>query len=131
MENQNNNSSCSKIEKNNLSTNYIMTSRKSILERNNKNNNRRSKAPKKMHVKILLYYIMINENKKEYFKNYRLKNREKINEYQRQQYYIRKNKKKEINDNIKKDVEKLKKNFRLLHGYSEHDDINILIIATR
>ena len=36
MENQNNNSARSKIEKNNLSTNYIMTSRKSILGRNNK-----------------------------------------------------------------------------------------------
>ena len=77
---------------------------------------------------MLLYYIMINENKKEYFKNYRLKNREKINEYQRQQYYAKKNKTKEINENIKKDVEKLKENFRLLHGYSKNDDIDIIII---
>ena len=35
MENQNNNLGL--VSKNNLSTNYIMTSRKSILERNNKN----------------------------------------------------------------------------------------------
>ena len=32
------------------------------------------------------------ENKKEYFNNYRLKNREKINEYQRHQYHAKKNK---------------------------------------
>ena len=37
MDSKNNNSVRSKIEKNNLSTNYIMTQRKSILERNNKN----------------------------------------------------------------------------------------------
>ena len=42
MENSKNNIPKSK---NNLSANYIMTSRKSILDRNNKNNNRRSKAP--------------------------------------------------------------------------------------
>ena len=81
---------------------------------------------------MFIYYIMIKEkiteNKKEYYKNYRLKNREKINEYQRQQYYVKKNKNKEINDNIKKDVEKLKENFRLLHGYSENDDIDIIVI---
>ena len=66
MENQNNNSSRSKIEKNNLSTNYIMTSRKSILEINNKNNNRRSKAPKKM----LVARSIPKNNKKitDYFK---------------------------------------------------------------
>ena len=83
---------------------------------------------------MFIYYIMIKkitENKKEYYKNYRLKNREKINEYQRQQYYVKKNKTKEINENIKKDGEKLKEKFRLLHGYNEHDDINILILATR
>ena len=81
---------------------------------------------------MFIYYIMIKkitENKKEYYKNYRLKNREKINEYQRQQYYAKKNKNKEIEDNIKKDVEKLKENFRLLHGYHEDSDINILIIV--
>ena len=44
----------------------------------------------------------ITENKKEYFKNYRLKNREKINEIQRKYYLEKKNKNKEINDNIKK-----------------------------
>ena len=44
---------------------------------------------------MLLYYIMITENKKEYFKNYRLKNRDKLNAYQRQKYYERKNKTKE------------------------------------
>ena len=34
------------------------------------------------------------ENKKEYLKNYRLKNKDKLNAYQRQQYYVKKNKKK-------------------------------------
>ena len=38
---------------------------------------------------MLLYYIMITENKKEYFKNYRLKNKDKLNAYQRQKYYER------------------------------------------
>ena len=80
---------------------------------------------------MLLYYIMITENKKEYFKNYRLKNREKINEIQRKYYYERKNKIKEKNEDIKKDIEKLKEKFRLL--YLDHEDvnINILIIVTR
>ena len=80
---------------------------------------------------MLLYYIMIKkitENKKGYYKNYRLKNREKINEIQRKYYLENKNKNKDINDNIKKDVEKLKENFRLLHGYSEHDDIDVIVI---
>ena len=80
---------------------------------------------------MLLYYIMIDENKKEYYKNYRLKNREKINEIQRKYYLEKKNKNKEINDNIKKDVEKLKENFLLLQGNQEYTDISILIIATR
>ena len=71
----------------------------------------------------------ITENKKEYYKNYRLKNREKINEIQRKYYLEKKNKNKEINDNIKKDVEKLKEGFRLLHGDQEYTDINILIIV--
>ena len=57
---------------------------------------------------------MITENKKEYFKNYRLKNRDKLNAYQRQKYYERKNKIKEKNEDIKKDIEKLKEKFRLL-----------------
>ena len=84
---------------------------------------------------MLVYYIMIKENitenKKEYYKNYRLKNRDKLNAYQRQKYYEWKNKTKEKNEDIKKDVEKLKEKFRLLHGYNKNDDINILIIATR
>ena len=80
---------------------------------------------------MLLYYIMITENKKEYFKNYRLKNRDKLNAYQRQKYYEWKNKTKEKNEDIKKDIEKLKEKFRLL--YVDHEDlnINILIIVTR
>ena len=84
---------------------------------------------------MLVYYIMIKEkiteNKKEHYKNYRLKNREKINEIQRQKYHERKNKTKEKNEDIKKDVEKLKEKFRLL--YVDHEDlnINILIIVTR
>ena len=73
---------------------------------------------------------MIIENKKEYFKNYRLKNRDKLNAYQRQKYYERKNKTKEINDDIKKDVEKLKEKIHLLDGYEECS-VNILIIVTR
>ena len=74
---------------------------------------------------------MITENKKEYYKNYRLKNRDKLNAYQRQKYYERKNKIKEKNEDIKKDIEKLKEKFRLL--YVDHEDlnINILIIVTR
>ena len=40
---------------------------------------------------MLLYYIMITENKKEYFKNYRLKNIEKLKEYQRKYYLERMN----------------------------------------
>ena len=36
--------------------------------------------------------LLLLENKKEYFKNYRFKNREKINEYQRHQYHPKKNK---------------------------------------
>ncbi len=85
--------------------------------------------------KMLVYYIMIKEkiteNKKEYYKNYRLKNRDKLNAYQRQKYYERKNKIKEKNEDIKKDIEKLKEKFRLL--YVDHEDlnINILIIVTR
>ena len=84
--------------------------------------------------KMLLYYIMITENKKEYFKNYRLKNIEKIKEYERKYYQAKKNNEinrmRKINENIKKDVEKLKEKLSLLHGYSEHN-INILIIITR
>ena len=74
---------------------------------------------------------MITENKKESIKNYRLKNRDKLNAYQRQKYHERKNKIKEKNEDIKKDIEKLKEKFRLL--YEDHEDlnINILIIVTR
>ena len=78
---------------------------------------------------MLLYYIMITENKKEYFKNYRLKNRDKLNAYQRQKYYERKNKIKEKNEDIKKDIEKLKEKFHLLYLDHEDLDINILIIV--
>ena len=79
---------------------------------------------------MFIYYIMIKitENKKEYFKNYRLKNREKINEYQRHQYHAKKNKINKIKNDIEIEVEKLKENFRLLHGDHEDSDINILII---
>ena len=79
---------------------------------------------------MLVYYIMITKNKKEYYKNYRLKNREKINEIQRKYYYERKNKTKEKNEDIKKDVEKLKEKIHLLDGYEECN-VNILIIITR
>ena len=71
----------------------------------------------------------ITENKKEYFKYYSLKNREKINEYQRHQYHAKKNKINKIKNDIKTDIEKLKENFRLLHGGQEDTDINILIIV--
>ena len=81
--------------------------------------------------KMLLYYIMLTENKKEYLKNYRLKNKDKLNEYQRKYYLKRKNKTKEKNEDIKRDIEKLKEKFCLL--YEDHEDlnINILIIVTR
>ena len=80
---------------------------------------------------MLLYYIMITENKKEYLKNYRLKNKDKLNEYQRKYYLEKKNKIKEKNEDIKKDIEKLKEKFRLL--YEDYEDVNIkiLIIVTR
>ena len=74
---------------------------------------------------------MITENKKEYFKNYRLKNIEKLKEYQRKYYLERKNKFKEINEDIKKDIEKLKEKFRLLYEDYEECNVNILIIVTR
>ena len=81
--------------------------------------------------KMLLYYIMITENKKEYFKNYRLKNKDKLNEYKRKYYLEKKNKTKEKNEDIKKDIEKLKEKFRLLYEDYEDVNINILIIVTR
>ena len=71
----------------------------------------------------------ITENKKEYYKNYRLKNREKINEYQRHHYHAKKIKINKIKIYIKTEVEKLKENFLLLHGDHEDSDINILIIV--
>ena len=80
---------------------------------------------------MLLYYIMITENKKEYFKNYRLKNKDKLNEYQRKYYLEKKNKTKEKNEDIKKDIEKLKEKFRLLYEDYEDVNINILIIVMR
>ena len=63
---------------------------------------------------MLLYYIMITENKKEYFKNYRLKNKDKLNEYKRKYYLEKKNKTKEKNEDIKKDIEKLKEKIPLV-----------------
>ena len=67
---------------------------------------------------MFVYHIMIKkitENKKEYFKNYRLKNREKINEYQRHQNHTKKNNEidriNKIENDIKIEVEKLKKIF--------------------
>ena len=84
---------------------------------------------------MLVYYIMIKEkiteNKKEYFKNYRLKNKDKLKAYQRQKYHERKNKIKEKNEDIKKDIEKLKEKFRLLYEDYEDVNINILIIVMR
>ena len=75
----------------------------------------------------------ITENKKEYYKNYRLKNREKLLEYQRHYYHTKKNNEidriRKIKNDIKIEVEKLKENFRLLHGDHEDSDINILIIV--
>ena len=69
--------------------------------------------------------------RREYLKNYRLKNKDKLKAYQRQKYHERKNKTKEKNEDIKKDIEKLKEKLRLL--YVDHEDlnINILIIVTR
>ena len=78
---------------------------------------------------MLLYYIMITENKKEYFKNYRLKNKDKLKEYQRKKYHERKNKIKEKNEDIKKDIEKLKEKIHLLDGH-EDANIDILIFIT-
>ena len=83
---------------------------------------------------MLLYYIMLTENKKEYYKNYRLKNIEKIEEYERKYYQAKKNNEinrmKKIDEDIKKDVEILKEKIHLLDGYEECN-VNILIIITR
>ena len=55
---------------------------------------------------MFIYYIMIGEkiteNKKEYYKNYRYKNTEKIKEIQRRFYLKKKNENKEMKDNVKK-----------------------------
>ena len=51
----------------------------------------------------------------------------KINAYQRQKYHERKNKTKEKNEDIKKDVEKLKEKFRLLHGCNKNVTVIIFI----
>ena len=85
---------------------------------------------------MLVYYIMIKEkiteNKKEYYKNYRLKNREKLLEYQRHYYHTKKNNEidriNKIENDIKIEIEKLKENFRLL--YVDHEDLDITIIIT-
>ena len=71
-----------------------------------------------------------SKKKKEYYKNYRLKNIEKIKEYERKYYQAKKNKTKEKLEDIKKDVEKLKEKIHLLDGYEECN-VNILIIITR
>ena len=95
---------------------------------------------------MLLYYIMLTENKKEYYKNYILKNKDKLNAKRRVYYQANKDKlnakrrdnyqakkNNEINrmKKIDEDIEKLKEKFRLL--YEDYDDvnINILIIVTR
>ena len=79
---------------------------------------------------MLLYYIMLTENKKEYYKNYYLANKDKLNAKHRDYYQAKKNKTKEKLEDIKKDVEKLKEKIHLLDGYEECN-VNILIIITR
>ena len=83
---------------------------------------------------MLLYYIMLTENKKEYYKNYYLANKDKLNAYRRKYYLEKKNNEinrmKKIDEHIKKDVEILKEKIHLLDGY-EDVNINILIIVTR
>ena len=72
----------------------------------------------------------ITENKKEYYKNYRLKNREKLLEYQRHYYHTKKineiDRINKIENDIKIEIEKLKENFRFLYG--DQDDLDITII---
>ena len=83
---------------------------------------------------MFVYYIIIEEkiteNKKEYYKNYRFKNREKISEYQRKHYHTKTNNEiyriNKIENDIKIEIEKLKENFRLLYG--DHEDLDITII---
>ena len=79
--------------------------------------------------KMLLYYIMLTENKKEYYKNYYLANKDKLNAKRRYKYQAKKNKTKEINEDIKKDIEKLKEKIHLLDGH-EDANIDILIFIT-
>ena len=85
--------------------------------------------------KMLLYYIMLTENKKEYYKNYYLANKDKLNAKRRDKYLAKKNNEinrmRKINGDIKKDVEILKEKFRLLYGDCEDVNINILIIVTK
>ena len=98
--------------------------------------------------KMLLYYIMVKktENKKEYYKNYILKNKDKLNAKRRVYYQANKDKlnakrrdnyqakkNNEINrmKKIDEDIEKLKEKFRLLYEDYEDVNINILIIVTR
>ena len=59
--------------------------------------------------KMLLYYIMQTENKKEYYINYYLANKDKLNAKHRDYYHAKKNKTKEKLEDIKKDVEKTKR----------------------
>ena len=92
---------------------------------------------------------MLTENKKEYYKNYILKNKDKLNAKRRVYYQANKdklnakrrdnylakknneiNRMRKINEDIKKDVEILKEKIHLLDGYEECN-VNILIIITR
>ena len=79
--------------------------------------------------KMLLYYIMQTENKKEYYRNYYLANKDKLNAKHRDYYHAKKNKTKEKLEDIKKDVEKLKEKIHLLDGHDD-ENIDILIFIT-
>ena len=79
---------------------------------------------------MLLYYIMLTENKKEYYKNYYQANKDKLNAKRRDKYLAKKNNEINIMKKIDEDVEKLKEKIHLLDGYEECN-VNILIIITR
>ena len=79
--------------------------------------------------KMLLYYIMLTENKKEYYRNYYQAHKDKLNDYRRKYYLAKKNKTKEKLEDIKKDIEKLKEKIHLLDGH-EDANIDILIFIT-
>ena len=67
-------------------------------------------------------------------KEYRQKNKSKLNDYHKKYYQAKKNNEinrmRKINEDIKKDVEILKEKIHLLDGYEECN-VNILIIITR